>query len=422
MHASLDRGRARRALARGAQRRLLGGCRSSCRSRCGARSATCRSSGTRWCGSSIRATARGSRAGKLVDRRRLRPRERRGRAARDGRPAAGTRGEPGLSPGAARGGARARHRLHDAAPPRPTSRGCTRACGTASRSSSGASSSRRSSASRSASCAARFPRWRGSPSRSSSSFATCRRPRSARSPSPCSASTTRPRSRSSSSAPSSSRCSSSPTRPGASIPRCSRPRRRSARRAAAPHPGRRARRHHRALHRHARPARLGLDVPHRRRAHRRQLRHHLLHQPAGQVPQLRQRVRVDHPHRPHRPRAPISCWRRSAGSCSRGKTARQRLVLDGARASRPSARPRRARRRGPVAAAEGGGRAAHDRATLSYRDQAPAVAARFARLKQRPVILEVRDLVQELRHRRDGRRPRARPRLASRRTGASSCA
>ena len=56
-----------------------------------------------------------------------------------------------------------------------------------------------------------FRRSRGSPSRSSSSSATCRRRRSARSRSRCSASTTRPRSRSSSSARSSSRCWSSPT-------------------------------------------------------------------------------------------------------------------------------------------------------------------------------------------------------------------
>ena len=57
--------------------------------------------------------------------------------------------------------------------------------------------------------------------------------------------------------------------------------------ARADHARGRSRRHHRDLHGHARAARLGVDVPDRRRADRRQLRHHVLHQPAGEVPRLR---------------------------------------------------------------------------------------------------------------------------------------
>ena len=62
----------------------------------------------------------------------------------------------------------------------------------------------------------------------------------------------------------------------------------------------------------------GLDLSDRRRADRRQLGDHLLHQPAGEISGLRTRVRLDLPHRAHRPRHGSRCWHRSVASCSHG--------------------------------------------------------------------------------------------------------
>ena len=256
----------------------------------GASSATCRSSGTRWCKVDRPGrSSTGSRSGELAPRADRRPTTTRARRAAAARPARGRPRQPGLSAGAARGRARARDRLHDAAasvadepwlheslwhsikvifwgflissivgvPARdPVRRAAVRS--------------------------------RGSPSRSSSSSATCRRRRSARWPSPCSASTTRRRSPSSSSAPSSSRSWSSRTRRGGSIRRCSRRRRRWGPRrgscscawscrASSPSstptcascsagPGRTS----------SSPSSSASSSG-----------HHLLHQPAGEVPQLR---------------------------------------------------------------------------------------------------------------------------------------
>ena len=129
---------------------------------------------------------------------------------------------------------------------------------------------------------------------------------------------------------------------------------------------------------------LGVDVPDRRRADRRQLRHHLLHQPAGEVPQVRERVRVI---------ILIGliglCDRSGAGVAGAAavplacKTARAAGSRRWWRWSRRAARRRR--RAGAAADAdalrERGPRMTRRRATSRRR---PRSRARFARLKQRP--------------------------------------
>ena len=150
-------------------------------------------------------------------------------------------------------------------------------------------------------------------------------------------------------------------------------------RRAAVHARGRARRHRRPLHRHAHPARLGLDVPDRRRADRRQLRHHLLHQPAGEVPQLRQRLRGDHPHRPHRPGHRPGARVAGAAAVPLAADRPARVVLGaGRRGSRPGAPPP------PVPAADAESRRrkrsrAHDRRGA----ESPRTGARGARALRR---------------------------------------
>jgi hypothetical protein len=142
---------------------------------------------------------------------------------------------------------------------------------------------------------------RGCTSPSSNSSATCRRPPSAPSRSPSSASTRRRRSPSSSSAPSSSRSWSCPTPRASWTRRCWRRRRPWAPRDLAllfrvVVPGMLPDIYKRPAH----PARLGVDLPDRRRSDRHQFRHHLVHQPAGALQELRQRLRRHPDHRPHR--------------------------------------------------------------------------------------------------------------------------
>ena len=91
--------------------------------------------------------------------------------------------------------------------------------------------------------------------------------------------------------------------------------------------------------------------------------HHLLHQPAGEVPRLRQRVRGDHPDRPHRPG-----HRPGAGVAGRGTVpvAADGAARAGSRAGRAAARAaaQRApsRRRGaPTVAGAPRRSRAHDR-------------------------------------------------------------
>ena len=97
-----DHARSLVAAARGAaaarQRRAVGGVVRRAARCSGARSATCRSSGTRWCGSPIRATSTWMTHGHAGRARRVRGRERRGGgAARRGRPS-GARANPVFLP------------------------------------------------------------------------------------------------------------------------------------------------------------------------------------------------------------------------------------------------------------------------------------------------------------------------------------
>ena len=132
----------------------------------------------------------------------------------------------------------------------------------------------------------------------------------------------------------------------------------------------------------------------------------------AQVPGLRQGVRVDHPDRliglGHRHRARVG-W---GGGCSPGCRRRARA---GSRGGRPVARPRAARRGGDAGRrsgeagdGEGGGGSRGGRARMTPEAEQPsgsrATASRPPRsprasreAKQRPVILDVRELSKQLR-------------------------
>ena len=104
----------------------------------------------------------------------------------------------------------------------------------------------------------------------------------------------------------------------------------------------------RSLHRHARAAGLGLDLPDRRRADRHQLRHHLLHQPAGQVPRLPQRVRRRSSSSASSAWARTCCWPRlgaPAVPLAAPAAGRRRLVSTRDAAAACRRRRRRSRRR-----------------------------------------------------------------------------
>ena len=107
--------------------------------------------------------------------------------------------------------------------------------------------------------------------------------------------------------------------------------------------------------------------------------HHVLHQSAGAVPQLRQRLRVDHHHRPHRARhrrrpgvaraaaLPVACRRRRSGVVFAGlaRVAPRRAQAPprqrpGRRPAEPPRRPQHERR----------SESAEALAVPSYRDQA----------------------------------------------------
>ena len=216
--------------------------------------------------------------------------------------------ESGLSARAAQSGAGVLHRLHHASRGCRTSRGCTKAWATASARSSGASSSRRSSACRWAFCAAPIASSRGCRSRSSSSSATCPRRRLARCAWRFSASMTARRSRSSSSAPFSSRCSSSATPCARWTPRLIEAAQtlgaqgwKLVRRVVIPASITDIYTDMRILLGWAWTYLIVAEVVGT------MSRHHLLHQPAGALPELRQRLRRhrhDRHHRPHHRHVP----------------------------------------------------------------------------------------------------------------------
>ena len=163
--------------------------------------------------------------------------------------------------------------------------------GTASARSSGASCCRRSSGCRWEFCAGRTAFSPGCRSHSSSSSATCRRRLSARSVWRFSGSMTGRRSRSSSSAPSSSRCWSSATPCARSIRRSSRRRRRSARAVGSSCGGSIIPASITDIYTDMRIL-LGWAWTYLIVAEvvGTMSRHHVLHQPAGALPELRQRL------------------------------------------------------------------------------------------------------------------------------------
>jgi ABC-type nitrate/sulfonate/bicarbonate transport system ATPase subunit/ABC-type glycerol-3-phosphate transport system permease component len=127
---------------------------------------------------------------------------------------------------------------------------------------------------------------------------------------------------------------------------------------------------------------LGVDLSHRRGSRRHDVGHHVFHQPAGALPQFRQRICCHRDDRHHRIcHGPVS---RVAGPDALSvETTCAQKKRDALKAAQDFYESDTGNRRAMML---------QNPAIPDYRAQAPEVQARFEKIRQRLVILSVRDL------------------------------